>query len=311
VSFEDCIKWARTRFEDYFSNRVKQLTFTFPENAITNTGSPFWSAPKRFPKPLEFTSTDPGQLSFVAAGAILCAETYGISIPNWAWDAKKLSEAVDSIKLAKFVPKEGVRIETDEKATNMNSISIDDESEIEQLIGTLEEGVKDLPTAFHMNPIQFEKDDDTNYHMDFIAGLANMRARTYSIPEVDKLKAKFIAGRIIPAIATTTAMTTGLICLELYKVLLGHSVEQYRNTFVNLALPLFSMAEPVAPKLLQHLNLKWSIWDRWVIRGDLTLRELIAWFDERGLTAYSVVSPSYITTSLQNIRSELTKKFLT
>jgi len=288
VSFEDCIKWARTRFEDYFSNRVKQLTFTFPENAITNTGSPFWSAPKRFPKPLEFTSTDPGQLSFVAAGAILCAETYGIPIPDWAWDAKKLSEAVDSIKLAKFVPKEGVRIETDEKATNMNSISIDDESQIEQLIGTLEEGVKDLPTAFHMNPIQFEKDDDTNYHMDFIAGLANMRARTYSIPEVDKLKAKFIAGRIIPAIATTTAMTTGLICLELYKVLLGHSVEQYRNTFVNLALPLFSMAEPVPPKLLQHLNLKWSIWDRWVIPGDLTLRELIAWFDERGLTAYSV-----------------------
>lgn len=28
------------------------------------------------------------------------------------------------------------------------------------------------------------QDDDTNYHMDMIAGLANMRARNYSIPEV-------------------------------------------------------------------------------------------------------------------------------
>lgn len=287
-TFEDCISWARRKFEDYFSNRVKQLTYTFPENATTSGGAPFWSAPKRFPKPLEFNSSDPSHMSLIAAASILRANTYGIPIPEWASNSKKLAEAVDKVQISAFKPKQGVKIVTDEKATDMHPSTIDDSAVIDNLIRTLESGVKNLPSGFRMSPIQFEKDDDTNYHMDLIAGFANMRARNYSIPEVDKLKAKFIAGRIIPAIATTTAMATGLVCLELYKAILNHQVEKYRNTFANLALPLFSMAEPVPPKIIKHGNLSWSVWDRWVIAGNLTLRELLDWFQDKGLSAYSI-----------------------
>ncbi|KAL9425937.1 hypothetical protein AB3S75_032831 [Citrus x aurantiifolia] len=288
-TFQDCITWARLRFGDYFADRVKQLTFTFPENATTSNGTPFWSAPKRFPRPLQFSVDDLSHLQFLMAASILRAETYGIPIPDWVKSPVKLADAVNKVIVPDFQPKENVKIETDEKATSMSTGSIDDAVVINELLQKLEKCQKQLPTGFKMNPIQFEKDDDTNFHMDLIAGLANMRARNYGIPEVDKLKAKFIAGRIIPAIATSTAMATGLVCLELYKVLDGgHKLEDYRNTFANLALPLFSMAEPVPPKVFKHQDMSWTVWDRWILRDNPTLRQLLQWLQDKGLNAYSI-----------------------
>uniref|UniRef100_A0A7N0VEH5 E1 ubiquitin-activating enzyme n=1 Tax=Kalanchoe fedtschenkoi TaxID=63787 RepID=A0A7N0VEH5_KALFE len=73
--FQDCITWARLKFEDYFADRVKQLTYTFPEDATTSTGAPFWSPPKRFPRPLQFSVDDPSHLHFVMAASILRAGT--------------------------------------------------------------------------------------------------------------------------------------------------------------------------------------------------------------------------------------------
>lgn len=44
--------------------------------------------------------------------------------------------------------------------------------------------------------------------------LQNLRATMYSIETVDRLKTKKIAGKIVPAIATTTAAVAGLVSLK-------------------------------------------------------------------------------------------------
>lgn len=81
-----------------------------------------------------------------------------------------------------------------------------------------------------------------------MAGVSNLRARNYKIQEVDSFKVKLIAGKIIPAIATTTAMVVGAVGIEVIKFLLNKGPEAYKNVTANLALPLFIFNDPLPPQ---------------------------------------------------------------
>lgn len=136
---------------------MKQLTFTFPEDATTSNGTPFWSAPKRFPHALEFSVDDMSHLQFIMAASILRAEIFGIPVPDWVKSPKKLADAVSKVIVPDFEPKKDVKIETDEKATTLSTSSIDDAVVIDELIMKLEKCHQQLQPGFKMNPIQFEK----------------------------------------------------------------------------------------------------------------------------------------------------------
>lgn len=184
-----------------------------------------------------------------------------------------------------------------------------------------------------MFPDEFEKDDDSNFHMAFISSLANLRARSYAIPEVDFLQAKLKAGRIIPAIATTTAMVTGFVMLELCKLMNEKPFEDYRNTFANLALPLFSISEPEAvaktksrtekrvpdpinnPDYVEEEDIvaypeNFTVWDKLTVdKGDMTLQEFIDyWKNDHGLDVCTVVINSKIIYTMGSRKERLPKK---
>jgi ubiquitin-activating enzyme E1 len=136
-------------------------------------------------------------------------------------------------------------------------------------------------TKYNIKSIGFEKDDDSNYHMDFITSTSNIRATSYSIPNEDKHKTKGIAGNIIPAMITTTAIATGLVSFELYKLVLKKEKSFFFNHFMNTSFNIFQSAEPSdAPKKFSD---RWDIWDRFDINEgkDITMNELIKIIKER------------------------------
>ena len=121
----------------------------------------------------------------------------------------------------------------------------------------------------------FEKDDDSNFHIDFIYAMANCRALNYGLAEMDWLTTKLKAGRIVPALATTTAAIAALQTLEAIKIVAGFKLNELKNFNLNLALPDLIQMEPFE-LMLEKLtdSLSCSVWDRWEIRkfGDNSLQ---------------------------------------
>ncbi|KAL2016033.1 hypothetical protein VTK56DRAFT_4323 [Thermocarpiscus australiensis] len=286
LTFEDCVHWARMLFEKQYNNAIQQLLYNFPKDAVTSTGTPFWSGPKRAPDPLKFDINDPTHYAFIEAATNLHAFNYNINVKGKT--REDYVRALDSMIIPEFSPDANVKIQADDKEPDPNANStFDDTAELQKLVNELPDP-KTL-AGFKLTPVEFEKDDDTNYHIDFITAASNLRAANYKIEQADRHRTKFIAGKIIPAIATTTALVTGLVVLELYKIIDGKKdLEQYKNGFVNLALPFFGFSEPIAsPKVeYQGPNGKVTldkIWDRFEV-GDITLQELIDDFEKRGLS---------------------------
>eukprot|EP01084_Bolivina_argentea_P094777 170419_1 len=138
LTFEQCVHWARNKFENDFSNRIKQLLYNFPHDAITTEGAKFWSPPKRAPDPIIFDENDILHIEYIISAANLRAKVYGLKGSNNKIEIKKyLSNCI----VPKFDINKKIKIATsDEEEKEMKNNNDDDDygdAEISNLIKLL------------------------------------------------------------------------------------------------------------------------------------------------------------------------------
>lgn len=115
-SYEVCVELAIDIFQDVFNYQIRQLLTAFPpDHIVEETGKPFWSGLKRVPTPLQLNLKDPIHSELIQAGANIYACMFNLPIEK---DKSKVIEIAGKIPLKPFVPRQGVKIETDDKKDN-------------------------------------------------------------------------------------------------------------------------------------------------------------------------------------------------
>lgn len=294
-TFDTCVKMAIDEFLSSYRNAIKDLTHHFPKDARNidrATGAdlgPFWHGHKRFPQSAEFSIQDELHLEFVYRCSNILASVFGIGEKSLA-EVKAIAQNIP-IEEWKFTGS-AVNLSEEKKDEKKSQDAPEEDAEViarltEKLISLNLSGFKKL------FPADFEKDDDKNHHVDWITAATNLRAWNYFIKPATRAKCRLTAGKIIPAIATTTAAITGFIGLEIYKFIAGASLDRFRAATINLATNVFCCENLPDPKLRKSgldpqtymqvvaIPENHSIWDFVEIRHtdpNLTLEQFLAEF---------------------------------
>jgi ubiquitin-activating enzyme E1 len=278
TNISDCIKYSYKLWYKLFNYQIRDLIKQYPEDEVNDMGLKFWSGSKKFPQYEDWSNLNENHRNFILSSSILRSKLF-----NLKHDGYSINELIDNLN------KSDIDVSYNESGKKIGSSEEEQKKLDQERMNTLNreqlcEKIKELSSKIDKKLFvnEFEKDDDTNYHIDFIHSFSNLRASNYRIEVIDRLSTKKIAGKIIPAIATTTSLVSGLVAIELIKIIKKYNkLSDFRNYFINLALPLFTFSEPgpVSVNSLANGKFKFTLWDSFDFK-DMKLEELFNYFEK-------------------------------
>ena len=268
-SFTDCVHCAIIMFYEKYKHQIEQLLTTYPEDYKTDDSNIFWSNGKRMPKPFDkFDSNNSHHLDYIEATSRLIAQVY------------QLDKQIDRIEIKSIADKyEYINTFNANKDVKNVDIVLPDNSSFKNIV---------------LKPEEFDKDNIM--HVKFITTSSNLRAINYSIPPITFQETKGIAGRIIPAIATTTSVVSGLIVLEILKYIVDKvnsnkpKIDTYRSTYVNLADTTLVYSEPISAGSIEIVGQKFNIWTKFKMNEDIILQKFKEYYENMFKTEISMIT---------------------
>ena len=276
-NFNDCIKLAKEKYYKVYISNIKRLLNIYPVDKKDKDGNLFWSLPKRPPKVIDFNIKNSLCRDFISAYSCLLANMFNINIsyknPRDENSKNEIINLANSIKVEEKESFKNMKIEEekDDKNKQENQNTAIDEIEFENTKKELIAYANkiNINKITKLNSIEFEKDNDSNFQIDLIYSMSGLRSLNYNIEPFDWITCKLKAGKIIPALATTTSCISALQTLELLKIIRELDVNKNRNTYLNLAIPYIQNSEPgevIKNKIVD--NLYSNIWDIWEVNVD-------------------------------------------
>ena len=286
VDFNQCITMAFGMLMSVFRNKIMDVCAA-GDAKHAETGD-YWAGTKRRPNPVDFTPEDKMSMEFLFATANMYAFIFKV---QQCYDLSAFDAMVRTMNLTQLEHNASgadVDVEGEDESESTNA-----PEEIKKIKAKLD--ALELSQLSEGQAHDFEKDDDSNFHIDFLTASTNLRSWNYNIKVSDRKDVKVIAGRIIAALATTTAMVCGLVDIEFCKIVLGLQnlgIQKFLESNINLANGSnnFTVFEPSGPHI-QETGLKGAVakvpfetfttWDKIEIHeGSMSVAGLVQYLEE-------------------------------
>ena len=218
-------------FYKLFFVKINNILNLYPFDFKLKDGNYFWSGTKRIPNVLEYDINDKISFQFTKSFIIILLQSLNINLTKFNIFNDQFEQ------ILKNIFNENMNDLSKNNAINSNKIinGINKNEDIGKIEQQLTDEIKIQEIIFNQKlnliknklwfksdsiiPTIFEKDDDSNYHIEFINACSNLRARNYKIKECTHLDTKIISGKIIPAVASTTSIIVGYGCCQLLTLL--------------------------------------------------------------------------------------------